>query len=108
MTRKFARLASSAKVTSPKGHLNWRDRVWSWCVGIVFTLIEFCTDLGEFLDQCVINVAELLIPELTAQAKDATAITVKVLLFLSVGYLIQRARRNRGGPTPDSDPRMNE
>lgn len=103
MTRRISRLTSSHKVTSPKGQLNWRDRLWSWCVGIVFSVIEFCTSIGDFLDACVLNVADALIPELTAQAKEATTITVKILLFLAVGYLIQRVRQNRGAPKSRMD-----
>jgi len=100
MKRHLQLLASTAKVTSPKGALDWRDRLWVWCVGIGLSLTEFFTDVGEFLDSLILNVSDSLIPELTLQAKQATTMTVKILTFLAVAYVMQRVRKHRGAEDP--------
>lgn len=89
----LSQITESAKVTSPQGCTNWRDRLWAAVCGFVSAIGTFLVAAWSVVSEILNSVTEHVLPFLNTIPREDKPFWISGLVFLAMGLLMLHRRK---------------
>lgn len=85
-----------AKVDSPPGYTNWRDRIIAWVTSAVVAIFGLVCSLWTLVVAILDSVADYVLPYLQSVPQQDKPVWIAAVTFIVMGLIILNKRKSAG------------